>query len=251
MTDERQGGQRASALPYGPDSEATSPASPLPTRAEARSLTEHDTGGPSRHDDQPHRRGRRRRWVVVLLVLALVLALGGVVYLTVLSQRWADRAEALEGTAGDLGAELAQTRAELEESASTLALIESQLDGAQEQIHELADAAAQIGDDREVQRQVADYQAQVSAAATSVAEAMDECINSQQDLIDVLEEAAMALSEQAASPAPTETPSPGATPGSRLTLDEEVLEEYRGEVTEFCQAAQEANDNLQERLESS
>lgn len=252
MTDEWQG---AGAHPSSP-----SPADILPpehtpprTRAAVRAAADPDPGHPPAGDEQPHSRPRRRRWVAVVLTVLLLLALGGGAYLLVLSQRWEDRADALDGTARDLGAELAQTRAELEESASTLALVESQLDGAQDQIHELADAVAQTGDDREVQRQVANYQEEVSAAATAVADAMDQCIAAQEELIGVLEEAATTLSEQAAAPEPepTETPSGDESPPPRMTLNQEMLDEYRGEVTEFCQAATDANDNLQSRLEDS
>ena len=42
--------------------------------------------------------------------------------------------------------------------------MESQLDAAQQQIHEIAGTAAQFGDDLEVQRQVAEYQAELFAA---------------------------------------------------------------------------------------
>ncbi len=187
--------------------------------------------------------GRRSRWVVITLAVALVLALGAGGYLLNLSRAWQERAEALEGTAHDLGGELGQVRAELEESRSTLALVESQLDGAQEQIHELADTVAQTGDDREVQRQVAEYQGQVSAAATAVAEAMDQCIASQQALITHLEEAAR--------PAPTATPS--ATPDA--TAEPEDAEEpavdvaaLREDTARLCQLADDANASLQERL---
>src|SRR5699024_10123738 len=112
--------------------------------------------------------GRRphRRWPLVALGLALALTIGGGVYLATLAGAWSDHAAEVDGTARELGGELAETRAELEETQGTLALVESQLDAAQEQIHELADTAAQFGDDREVQRQVAEYQTELFTAAS-------------------------------------------------------------------------------------
>lgn len=245
MTAERQGG---TTHPSSPSPDETWPGQPAaPTRRAAARAD--GTGSAGRHE-QPGS-ARRRRWPVVVLAVALVVALLAAGYLLSLAQRWESRAIEIEETARGLGAELAQAQADLEESANTLALVESQLDGAQEQIHELADAVAQSGDDREVQRQVADYQAQVSSAATAVADAMDQCVDAQEELIVALDEAATALAEQAASPAPTEEPSPGATPEPQVTLDQERLEEYRGEVGRSCDAAREANESLQQRLEDS
>lgn len=194
---------------------------------------------------RPERGRNHRRWPVVLLSLALVLALGAAGYLLVVARAWQERAESLEGTGYELGGDLARTRAELEESRSTLALVESQLDGAQEQIHELADAVAQTGDDREVQRQVTEYQAQVLLAASAVTEAMQDCITGQETLVAHLEEAARR----------TPTPTPSATPGPDATAEPEQptmpgvdLVQLRSEVAQLCELADEANASLQERL---
>lgn len=187
---------------------------------------------------------RRRRWPVVVLAVALILALASAGYLLALARAWEDRAVALEGTSRDLGGELGQVRADLEESRSTLALVESQLEVAQDQIHELADAVAQTGDDREVQRQVAEYQRQLSANAAAVAGVMDECIAGQEDLIEHLEEAAQ--------PAPS--PSPSASDADADDADEEPaapavdLAAMRERVTGLCAQAEEAHTSLQEEV---
>ncbi|PYF99795.1 hypothetical protein SAMN05216184_10538 [Georgenia satyanarayanai] len=192
-------------------------------------------------------RDHRRRWPVVVLAVALVLALAAAGYLLALARAWEDRAVALEGTSRDLGAELGQVRADLEESRGTLALVESQLEVAQEQIHELADAVAQTGDDREVQRQVAEYQRQLSANAAAVAGAMDECIAGQEDLITHLEEEAR--------------PAPSASPSASDSEDAEDADEEPGEpevdlaalreqVTGLCARAEEAHTSLEEEVGS-
>jgi len=193
-----------------------------------------------------HRRGHR--WAVLVLAVALVAALAAGGYLLSLARAWEDRAEALEGSAHELGSDLGQVRAELEESRSALALVESQLDGAQDQIRELADTVAQTGDDREVQRQVAEYQRQLSGAAAAVAEAMDECIASQEELVEHL--------EAAARPEPTDTPSPdpspspsGPAPSAEPTAPETDVAALQQEVDALCQLAEDAHAGLQERLE--
>ncbi|WP_454084735.1 hypothetical protein [Georgenia sp. Marseille-Q6866] len=202
--------------------------------------------------DQEERDGardhRRRRWVVPVLAVALVLAVAAAGYLLALARAWEDRAVTLEETSRELGGELGQVRADLEESRSTLALVESQLEVAQEQIHELADAVAQTGDDREVQRQVAEYQAQLSANAAAVAGTMDECIAGQEDLITHLEEAAR--------PTPSPTPSPSASASDDEDADDEEpaepkvdLAALREEVAGRCALADEAHTSLQERLD--
>ncbi|WP_324653114.1 hypothetical protein [Georgenia sp. H159] len=179
----------------------------------------------------------------MVLAVALVLALTGVVYLALLSQAWSDRATELDGVARELGTELADTRAELEETQSTLALVDSQLDGAQEQIHELADTVAQTGDDREIQRQVAEYQAELFAAATGVTGTMSQCITSQSEYVLALEAELGRIQGllRAAGEQPTETPTPTTEPGPDLGA-------MREGVVSSCQAAADAHESLQQRL---
>lgn len=196
-------------------------------------------------------RGRdHRRWPLVLLAVLLVLVLAGGVYLALLARAWEERTSQVDAIARELGAELAESQAELEETQGTLALVESQLDGAQQQIHELADTAAQFGDDREIQRQVAEYQAELFGAATAVTGTMGECISAQTEytlaLEDELSRAVTLLrtlqqedeedpDEQEEQPAPDTSESPD-------------LVGLREEVVDSCQAAAEAHSGLQQRL---
>lgn len=176
---------------------------------------------PSPEGNRPRR--SRRRWPVVVLTLLLVLALAAGGYLLVLAQAWSDRAAELDSVARGLGTELARTRADLAESANALATTQEQLAGAQQRITELADTVAQTGDDREVQRQVAAYQARISAAAAAVALAMDDCIEGQEQLIVYLDD--------------------------EESYDAEQLAEFRTQVTDFCAAATRANDELQRQVQ--
>ncbi|WP_127570980.1 hypothetical protein [Georgenia faecalis] len=202
------GSPTAPATPAGPG-----PADPVPAGPGA-------PAGPPAHG--PRRAASRRRWPLVVAVIALVLAVAAGVYLLVLARAWSERAAQLEESAQTLGTELAQSRAELTDADHALTTTQDQLEAAQEQIAELADRVAQTGDDREIQRQLADYQARVSSAATAVALAMDDCVRGQQQLIGYLDDAA--------------------------AYDPTELADFRTRVGEFCTAATEANDELQRQV---
>lgn len=203
-----------------------------------------DTGSAPAPRGGDHR--RRRRWTVPVLVVALVLALAAGGYLFAVARAWEDRAEEVDGVARDLGAELASAQADLEETRGTLALVETQLEGAQEQIHELADTVAQSGDDREVQRQVLEYQTELFAAAAGVTGTMAGCISDQQDYVVALEgelnrriQAERAQEEESPSPA---QPDPG---------DQPDLPALRDALITSCQAAAEAHEDLTRRMSDS
>lgn len=188
---------------------------------------------------------RRGRWAIVLLAVALVLALGAGGYLLAVARAWEERAEEVDGIARDLGAELAAARGDLEETQGTLALVERQLEGAQEQIHELADTVARTGDDREVQRQVNEYQAELFAAAAGVTGTMAQCINDQQAYVVAIEgeltrriQAERAQEEESPSPQPEPTDPPD-LPALRETL------------VASCEAASAAHEDLTRRLSDS
>ncbi|HEY0119123.1 MAG TPA: hypothetical protein VGC04_10110, partial [Cellulomonas sp.] len=92
-----------------------------------------------------------------------------------------------------------------------------------ERITALADEKAQLGDDREVQRQLVDYQERVSQAARNVASALSNCIDGQNQLITYLENAA--------------------------AYDPADLERFKSEVQTVCGAATDANTQLQRELD--
>ncbi|MEE6274083.1 hypothetical protein [Georgenia wangjunii] len=202
------------AAPAGAADADGTAASPAPTAAGAT-----EDAPP----DGPVTGRARRRWPVVVLAVLLVLALGTGAYLLVLAREWSERAGELDSVAQGLGAELVQVKADLAESANALTTTQDQLTNAQERIAELADAVAQTGDDREVQRQVAAYQARISAAAATVARAMEDCVQGQEQLIVYLDD--------------------------RESYDPAQLAEYRTQVSSFCAAAIEANDELQRQVE--
>lgn len=181
-----------------------------------------------------------RRWPVVVLSALLVLALAAGVYFLVLARAWSDQATRSEEQARDLGQDLARSRASLDTAEADAASLEDQLDDAQQRVTELADEVAQTGDDREVQRQVAEYEAEISEAARSVANLLQQCIAGQQELISHLEERA----EGNETPADDDESEEDEEPP-----EDEELTELRDEVDGFCQQALEANDELTTQLE--
>jgi len=165
---------------------------------------------------------RRRPWglVVVSLFLVAALALGG--YLWTTTRGYQDLAASTEDQARLIGAELATTRTSLDGVTAELAAVRAQLATAQARITTLADEKAQIGDDREAQRQLVDYQQRVSVAAGTVASALDRCIQGQNQLIEYLKNAS------AYAPADLTT--------------------FESEVDGLCQSATAANQALQDEL---
>ncbi|TRW44890.1 hypothetical protein [Georgenia yuyongxinii] len=166
---------------------------------------------------------RPRRWVAVVLAVLLVLTLAAGAYLAVLARAWSVRAGELDAVATDLGTRLAQSQADLDQRTSELGTAQSQLQASRDRIVELADEKAQTGDERETQRQLAEYQERVSAAAGSVASALQECVRGQEQLIGYLKDAEL--------------------------FDASALESFEAEVATFCDQAEAANADLQRELD--
>ncbi|MBC7291641.1 MAG: hypothetical protein H5T83_09985 [Actinotalea sp.] len=148
------------------------------------------------------------------------------VYLYRTTTAWQEQSEAYLDDARGLGGELAATRASLVGTESELEGVRAQLATAQGRIVELADEKAQIGDDREVQRQLVDYQQRVSEAAGQVALALDQCVQGQQELIGYLQNTVTDVAQ----------------------YDPDELERFRTDVEVLCQTATEANIALQREL---
>lgn len=180
------------------------------------------------HPAPGHRRTRRwpRRVALGTAALLVVALAAATVHLYRTSTAWEERAEEYLIDARGLGGELATTRAELDGTQAELAAVREQLAAAHGRIVELADEKARLGDDRELQRQMIDYQERVSAAAGQVAHALDQCAQAQQQLIGYLQQTV----EGSAQYAPEDL--------ARFTSDVETL----------CQAASEANMSLQREL---
>ncbi len=178
------------------------------------------TGLHALHAEPPR---RRRPWALVAVSVLLVAALALSGYLWQVTRAHERTNAELTKAARDIGTELAKTRAELEGTVGELEGTQSQLATAQERITALADEKAQLGDDREIQRQLVDYQERVSQAARNVASALSNCIDGQNKLITYLEDAA--------------------------AYDPADLARFKSEVQTVCGAATDANTQLQRELD--
>ncbi|WP_454049052.1 hypothetical protein [Cellulomonas sp. Marseille-Q8402] len=167
-------------------------------------------------------RHRRRPWAVVVLAVLLVLVTALAAYLWVRTDRFERYAEEIEAQARVIGTDLATLRAEHDGTVAELAAVNDQLSTAQTRITELADEKAQVGDDREVQRQLVDYQERISQAAANVASALTTCIDAQNQLITYL--------------------------GDAAAYDPADLERFKSDVQGVCATATEANTELQRQL---
>lgn len=152
----------------------------------------------------------------------LVLTLGLAGYLWITTRAYRDLAASTEARARVIGTDLASTRAQLAGATDELAGVRSQLKTAQARITALADEKAQAGDAREAQLQLLDYQQRVSAAAGTVASALDHCVQGQDQLISYLK-------------------NPSA-------YDPAQLQAFGTQVSGLCQSATDANKALQDEL---
>jgi chromosome segregation ATPase len=169
----------------------------------------------------PGRPRRRSRAIIVVSVL-LVATLGLAGYLWMTTREYRELAASTEAQARVIGTELASTRAQLAGATDELAGVRSQLKTAQARITALADEKAQAGDAREAQLQLLDYQQRVSAAAGTVASALDHCVQGQNQLITYLK-------------------NPSA-------YDPAQLQSFGTQVSGLCQSATDANKALQDEL---
>lgn len=163
-------------------------------------------------------RSRTVRVLSVLLVVAVGLA-GYLVVTTRSHERASERWRALAQSKADA---LVATQQELDGATSELTAVRDQLATATARITELANEKAQIGDEVATQQQLSDYQQRVSAAAATVASALDRCVTAQQKLIGYL--------------------------GDAAAYDPADLDQFATDVGGLCSAAQEANTTLQTEL---
>ncbi|WP_069387430.1 hypothetical protein [Cellulosimicrobium cellulans] len=159
---------------------------------------------------------------VVVLAVLLAAALGVGAYLWVTTARWQESSAEWETTSRALGEDVARLQAELDGANAELESARGQLATAQQRITDLANEKAQLGDENEASQQYLDYQSRVSDAAGTVAAALGQCTTAQAQLIGYL--------------------------GDRDAYDPADLERFSAQVDELCQAATDANAQLQQEL---
>nr|WP_241744290.1 hypothetical protein [Cellulosimicrobium arenosum] len=148
--------------------------------------------------------------------------LGLAAYLWVTTTRWQESSADWEDEARSLGADVASLQSELDGANAELDSARTQLGTAQDRIADLANEKAQLGDENEASQQYLDYQSRVSDAAGTVAAALTQCTTAQSELIGYLDD-------------------PDA-------YDQEDLDRFAEQVDDLCQAATDANDQLQLEL---
>ena len=129
---------------------------------------------------------RARRAAIVALSVLLVLALGGSAYLAVLANECEQRSSEWEAQSRDLGSEVADLTGDVAGMTSELTIVRDQLATAQTRITELADEKAQVGDDRESQKILADDVLEVAETALDVSAALGDCVTAQNTVIGYL-----------------------------------------------------------------
>lgn len=140
----------------------------------------HQTAGPR---PTGRRRARAALWVVSVL---LVLALTGGAYVGYLAVQWADRSDAWEAESRALGVEVAELTGDVSGMTAELTTVRDQLATAQTRITELADEKAQVGDDRESQKLIAEDIQEVAETALDVAGGLGDCVTAQNALLTLV-----------------------------------------------------------------
>lgn len=220
----RSGGPRAPGELRNPDDDARHQPSTTPVEADAADAPRESA--PVRPQVPTVRKAGAAAAVVLVGALA---TLSG--YLWISATEWRDQAGTYERTAHGLGEDLATTRNQLAGSQAELEAVRAQLSTAHERIVELADEKNQALDDWEITQQLVDYQQRISEAAGTVALALDQCVQGQQELIGYLQ-------QQVDPP-----PGPSATP-----YDPAQVVAFETQVEALCQEASEANIALQLEL---
>ena len=153
-------------------------------RSSTRATDPPASGAHSSGTTRPSARGRGT--AIVVLSLLLVLALGGGAYLAVLANEWEQRSSEWEAQSRDLGSNVADLTGDIAGMTSELTIVRDQLATAQTRITELADEKAQVGDDRESQKILADDVLEVAETALDVSAALGDCITAQNTVIGYL-----------------------------------------------------------------
>lgn len=122
---------------------------------------------------------------LVCLVVALLLACS---YLIYLSSKWSDFGDATNAANFDLGKQLSATESALNSARTSLENTRSQLNTAQERISELAKEKAQVGDDREEQRLIAEDTTAVATEALGVSRNLGKCVELQSQYLGHMRE---------------------------------------------------------------
>lgn len=166
----------------------------------------------------------RKRWIVVttFLSMLLVAAIAFIVYLWDVSRAWEDQVAQLDATSHDLGERLAAEQSEVVRLQQQLDITTEQLATAQKRITELADLNARTGDDVQYYVQEINRQRELVTMGSTVAAALNRCVEGQQQLVVYIRNAA--------------------------NYDPAELAEYEATLKRLCDSAVAANVTFQQAL---
>ncbi len=127
----------------------------------------------------------KRRWIVVTSVLGVLLAvmIGFTIYLWDVSRAWEAQVEEITAVSEDLGSRLATEQSEVVRQQEQIDVLSDQLSTAQQRITELADLAAQTGDDVQYYVQEINRQRELATTGAAVAAALERCIEGHEQLV--------------------------------------------------------------------
>ena len=161
------------------------PPPPLPLPANAH--TPHiGSDVPSNAQSKPPTRKRRSRFIRIATVALISALFAGTVTSIVLAQRWSQYSTQVDAANVRLGEQISQTLADLDSAKASLSSTRDQLATAQKRISQLATEKAQVGDDRENQRILAQDTAAIANEALSTSQDLGQCVSQQTDLVSQL-----------------------------------------------------------------
>lgn len=133
---------------------------------------------------------RQRLWIAVtaIEVILLAVAIGLLLQTRGVSLKWAQQVEDVKGQNYDLGQRLAGEQAQVVSLQGENIQISSQLKTAQQKVLDLADEKAQQGDNVEFYARQIDELTTELSTASSVANALDRCIEGKTQLIGYMKE---------------------------------------------------------------
>jgi hypothetical protein len=166
----------------------------------------------------------RKRWQIVVAALAalLLVSTGFTIYLWIVSDRWAARADVLDAQAHDIGERLSTEQNYVVQQTEQIDILTQQLTTLQQKVGDLAAQTAQQGDAVAYAQQQVQYLNELVSLGGSVSLALNRCVNEQKTLQDYLK------NSDAYSP--------------------EDIASFEDSVTKLCSAAQDANAQLQQEL---
>ncbi len=198
-----------------------------------------DTGTPEALTDAPltaRRRTRRRPWGWIAASIALFVAFASTVavaaHLWNVNLLWEERVDELTAISYELGEELVTEQETVITQEAQIELLTEQRTTLQQRLLDLSETANLSRDDVATAEQEIEALVELITQAAAVSNALNRCVDSQDQLADFLREIQ------------------GANPDEDPVYDPDDLAAYEASVDQLCDAATAANAQLQRDLTS-